>query len=414
MNENPSTVSAKRAIAVFRFLSSIPESIQRHVFNQILEDAFAQSEFFTREHALKDLCKSLKAHIFNVKDLNDVCEILFPKDISTVVSTVIQTGDFEKLEEELPIQLPGKLNMLQAFSYFRWSGDGELDLSNMIGSIEELIAALNGKVHAQEANDEYAFEKLGYLSLMLNSLERFEAGFADEKYRDIFVRWYCEGQILDVIFDTILNCKIISIKRWLWNHLVAGCEKNKTLCEVVNERWNEFRTFNNMLATEITFVTFELEEGYETAEPLGLPNDDVLNVLKLKNGFEILYNEFITMGILKRDETSLNDFKMIFSNPDEIKEVKRVVFHMKFKQRVTSLLSFLLSIYHRKAVKLEVKREFESRVRGCLKIMVGTKIEEESIETKRNRYSIDSDLYDEFIAILINKCGYKRQVIKHQ
>ena len=43
MNENPSTVSAKRAISVFRFLSSIPESIQRHVFNQILEDAFAKN-----------------------------------------------------------------------------------------------------------------------------------------------------------------------------------------------------------------------------------------------------------------------------------------------------------------------------------------------------------------------------------
>ena len=404
-------ISAKRAIAVFRFLSSLPESIQQHVFNQILEDAFAQSEFFTREHALNDLCTSLSVHVFNVKDMNDVCEILFPSDVSTMVSTVIQAGDFEKLEEELSIQLPGKLNMLQAFPYFRWSGNGELDLSNMIDSIEELIAARNRDVNAQVANDELAFEKLGYLSLMWSSLERFEDGFVDEKYRDIFVRWYCEGQILDVVFDTLLNCKIFSIKRWIWNHLVAECKKDRTLCEVVNDNWNEFRTFNKMLATEISFITIEKQEGYETVEPLGLPNDDVLNVLKLKNGFEILYNEFIKMGILKRDETSLNDFKMIFSNPDEIKKVKRVVFHMKFQKRATSLLSFLWD-YYRKAVKLE-KRDFERRARECLKIMIGTEVEEESKETERNRYSTDFNLLRELKTILIDKCGYKRQVLKH-
>lgn len=412
MNENPDVISAKRAIAVFRFLSSIPESIQQHVFNRILEDAFAQSEFFTREHALNDLCTSLSVHVFNVKDMNDVCEILFPSDVSTMVSTVIQAGDFEKLEEELPIQLPGKLNMLQAFPYFRWSGNGKLDLSNMIDSIEELIAARNRDVHAQVANDELAFEKLGYLSLMLNSLERFENGFADEKYRDIFVRWYCEGQILDVIFDTLLNCKVFSIKRWIWNYLVAECKKDKTLCEVVNERWNEFRTFNKMLAAEVSFVTIEKEEGFETAEPLGLPNDDVLNVLKLNNGFEILYNEFINMEILRRDETSLNDFKMIFSDPSETKEVKRVVFHMKYQKRTTGLLSFLWDIY-RKAVELN-KREFESRARRCLKIVEGTNIEEERKETERGRYNCDYKLIKEIKDILIKKCGYRKQVMKNK
>lgn len=409
MNENPDVISAKRAIAVFRFLSSIPESIQQHVFNRILEDAFAQSEFFTREQALIDLCTALSVHVFNVKDMNDVCEILFPSDVSTVVSTVIQTGDFEKLEKQ-PVQLPGKLNMLQAFPYFRWSGDGELDLSNMIDSIEELIAARNRDVHAQVANDELAFEKLGYLSLMMSSLERFEDGFVDEKYRDIFVRWYCEGQILDVIFDTLLNCKVFSIKRWIWNYLVAECKKDKTLCEVVNERWNEFRLFNKMLAIEMSFVTIEKQEGYETAEPLGLPNDDVLNVLKLKNGFEILYNEFINMGILKRDETSLNDFKMIFSNPNEYNEIKKVVFHMNKENRMASLLLFFSYIYDKDDSKEEQTR-FIEKAKENLKIMIiRTKEERESKGNLRNLYSNDDDLLSKLkVDILKEKCGYIRQ-----
>ena len=406
MNDNPVTIKAKRAISVFRFLSSIPKTLQHHMFYQIIEDANAQSEFLTYGRALRDLVTAISDHIFNDKETKKVCELLFPGNLSSKILTVIQTGDFKKLEDGSQMRLPEKKDILQVFAFFRWSGDGMLNLSNLIENVEELIAEVeNENTHINV--EESAFEKLGFLTLMSNTLERPKL----EK-KCLFIRWYCNGQILDVVFDTIMNCKITSIKRMLLNHVKAECMKDSILCEVVNERWNEFRTFNRMLAHEISFSTMEMQEDNEQVEPLGLPDKDVLKALETKkpvaedsldltDGFTKLFNELKNEGILKSEETSVTDFKKIFSNPDGVNKIKRVRFHMKKEKRVASLLIFFYQLYNIEAY--HGRSEFIEKVIERLQILITRNNEEiETKGNKRNIHAYDYDLDQRFRAIMIN------------
>ena len=411
MNDNAVTIKAKRAISVFRFLSSIPRDLQRHVFYQILVDSYAQSEFLTHGRALRDLVTAISTHIFNEEEIKKVCELLFPGKLSSKILTVIQAGDFEKLEDESQIRLPEIKDMLQVFAFFRWSGDGVLDLSNVIETVEDLIAEDENK-YSHISVEENAFEKLGFLTLMSNTLERLSGQSEKLKpeHKCLFVRWYCSGQILDVVFDTMLNSKVTTIKRMLLNHVEAECWNDSLLCEVVNERGNEFRAFNRMLAPEVTFVTMEKQEDDELVDPLGLPDEETLKALETKkpvaedssdtaDGFTRLFNELKNEGILKSDETSLNDFKRIFTHPDGINKIKRVRFHMKKEKRAASLLIFFYQLYNIEAY--HGRPEFIEKVIERLQILITRKKQE--IETKGNKRNIqayDHDLDQHFRALM--------------
>ena len=397
MNENSDIIKTKKAIAVFRFLYSIPEDILKHVFYQIIQDAYAQCEFLTRERAILHLAYAIDAHI-NINDggkIKKLCDILFPE--SVVISSVLLKRDFEKISNAYPQPLPEKSKMLQVFDFFRHKGHIE------IKPIEELLIATRSKSLTPLVT-ENVFDKLGFLTLMSSILEKRPS---TEHYQGLLIKWYCEGQILDVVFDTILNSNSFSIKRLLWNHLQNQCWKDCILCQLANERWNEFRTFNRMLASELDFKTAKKPEEEELVKPLGLPNKDVLQALEKKNGFFLLYNALKNMDILDPNETTLNDFKSIFSNLDEDNNtnIRRVRFHMTNERKAASLIVYFWEDFY-KTVYRGNSVEFYDDLRKCIRILVvRKKVEQDSSGKNTNIQNADTDLLKKFRDIL-RICGY--------
>ena len=405
MNQDLIRTNAKKAIAVFGFLSSIPNQLQKHVFYHIIEDAFAQSVFLTPHEATKELVTAVGAHIYFKKQEDVLLRHIFPNSTDEIVSA-LQKGEYDSSTDGLGLYLPEKRLMNDAFPYFKWNGDGKLDFSNMTTEVEELI-----KKHFDEQKPYYdeknAFEKLGFLTLMMNVNKHLKYSEHATKYRSLFFKWYCDGQILDVVFDTITKSQITSVKRELLDYITERCLKDRRLFEVVNITWNEYRTFYNMIANKITFKTEDTrvdDDAIERVKPLGLPDKDIYERMTQSDnyGFRCFYTYLVQNQILNRDETEDIDFINIFSDEKKNKTIKRVAFHLKYKYNVNDLFHFIWQWYTEHChINGEKKTDFFVRFKDCLKLLVlrEGKEEEKNWDTKHlNPIPGNKVLYDGLLA----------------
>ena len=202
-------VKAKNAVSVHRFLMSIPMDIQRHIFWQILGDAYSQSEFLPDEEALEQLVRALSAHYYEYKwPVSELCDNLFATETKELAA-ILQAGNLDQLSSALmaDLSLPSMKALFKEFRFFfiqdSLEGYTEGAVNNLESMIVEMLIQANNIDTKPKLN---AFEKIGYLTLMANIFsKRDHIDF--ELFISMFYRWYCEGQILDVIFDTIYNSK---------------------------------------------------------------------------------------------------------------------------------------------------------------------------------------------------------------
>ena len=364
-------------MAVFRFVSSISDRLQKHMFYHIIEDAYAQSFFMAPQVAMKDLVKAISAHICYKTNEERLLRELFANNTTEIV-TALNNGEHEGVTDGIKLELPDKRIMYDAFSYFKWGGDGEPDLSHMNEHIEMLITQFVEE-NKQKSEEENAFEKLGFLTLIINVNRRLSKEVLAVKYRSIFFKWYCDGQILDVVFDTMMKSKITSVKRELLNRITEGCLKDRILCEVVNTKWNEYRTFNDMISERTRFKTEDTHSddtdyAVERVEPLGQPDKDIFAKMKGINndGFKLIYSYLVENNYLNKEETKDFEFIDIFTDSKDNKRIKRVVFHLEFEYNVNNLFYFFWYWYYKDYCKNNklTKKEFFVKFKNCLKLMV--------------------------------------------
>jgi len=368
---------AKNAIAVHQFLASIPEDLQRHIFKQIIEDSFAQVELLPHRDACSQFLTALKCHMLEpINELcGKLCDLLFDESQRQEVIDAFRCDGLDKMAAIELSQLPEIGRIIRTFDFFSFRGGTDVAAANNLeGGIFFLLC--NSENLGDEVYVNNAFEGLGWLSLMENIFSKSDQS---RLFFTLFKRWYVDGQILDVVFDTICNSKIVSIKRKLWNHLVSKCLDDARLCEIVNRRWEEFVAFNNVLsfATSYKFETngrIDDNDDIEWVEPLFEMKNSDADYFKM---YSYLVND---INILKGDECSEEQFKDLFSARD--KRIKRVTFHVKNEKHCGALMALFYEMFKQNKSEFNsistaqefIEQKFRKSIK-CLMLKKGEVIE---------------------------------------
>ncbi len=239
------------AIDVFDFIVKLPSPLGEFIFKRIIEDAYYIASVQQFEKVKEQLIESICISFQSSKSVDPVCKYLgilnHYKEVDGLVSDT--DGLNKKLKEICRFsQLPPIEDLLLAYPCFSFQIPGD----DYIDNTRELI---RGRVmdiknyEGKSANNEFTgidncFVKLGYQTL-------FEKWFCDcisPNYNEMIFRWYCKGELIDSVFDTIFKSGATSVSRALWDLLVHKCEQQYYLSLITQQRFDYYRVISPKLA----------------------------------------------------------------------------------------------------------------------------------------------------------------------
>ena len=306
------------AIQVYSFFITLSPTLSKYIFGRILHDAYEVAYLHSTNLALTLLENVLKSNpnIENLKIkslLNKKWEHLPP------IKQLIQTYDcFDKNQyryeyREYP-ELWKRLSI-----YIKNNDDWDSIINETIPIEQNCFCKMEYIIAFQKWNIKYATKE-------------------DEEYLSDFdiqcFKWYCMGELIDIIFNIIYNSTQTDISHALLDKLKETCENNIIFSKVVQKRYDKYREIRPYLK-HIIFAPSGYNENNEVKKGLG-PIMDVIYVKNEKTAKEITDEQYkklfellcqkkpLDKDITFKKSAPLNPadyekFRTVFSN-DEVEE----------------------------------------------------------------------------------------------
>lgn len=235
-----------RAIEVFNFIMKLPSPWAEFVFKRIVDDSYAIASVLSKQKAKEYLILSICNTLQATQNIDPICSYLgvisHYKEVDKLVTDtdalrlkLIEVCNFE--------QIPNREGLILSYSCFSIPYAGDDYVENMWEMIRLKLMGILSKDRNDSAKEdclkEYCFLKLGYKTL----LEKWVCNCIPSSYDSILVKWYCDGELIDIILDTIFKCEVTSVSQGLWNHLVYNCEQNPYLSQIVQQRYDRYQRF---------------------------------------------------------------------------------------------------------------------------------------------------------------------------
>lgn len=243
------------AIEVFDFIVKLPSPLGEFVFKRITEDAYyiASVQQFdkVKEQLLESICISFQSS----QSVDPVCKYLgilnHYKEVDSLVTNTDKLN--QKFKEICRFdQLPPIEGLILSYPCFSYQIYGEDYLDNTRELIRGRIMERGEDEAYRTLNDltevNNCFIKLGYQTLF----EKWFCKCLPKKYDDIIFRWYCKGELIDTILDTIFKSGVTSVSRSLWELLVHKCEQYYYLSKITQQRYDYYR----VISPEIAYYEF--------------------------------------------------------------------------------------------------------------------------------------------------------------
>ena len=310
----------KTANEVFGFLIGLPQILSRFVFQQIVKEAYAIAQYQLKEDVIKQLSTALsRSYSFAAPDsateyLSSYTGIEKSKLINEMIidgnklSAVLSEGSYDRLFHND--------NLIRACECFTFKG---INCNELEGErwerLENIIKTDKGKDMLLSGNclceSENCFFKLGYETQYLKD---------EEEYDKLIFRLYCNGEILDTIFECIWENNNNLISQALYNRLLDECKINKFLSKITEYRYNYLRINikNGWLYREFPYIEEEKKTGIKG---LGIiPEKDDKFYHDIASKYTLLYQNLNDPenGMDMDKEMKNSDFIKMLSNDENV------------------------------------------------------------------------------------------------
>ena len=244
------------AIEVFDFILKLPSPLGEFVFKRIIEDAYfiASVQQFdkVKEQLIESICNSFQSS----QSVDPVCRYLgilnHYKEVDSLVTDT--DGLNKKIKEickldQLP-QIEGLILTYPCFSY-QINGDDYLDNTRELVRVRvmEREERKGNTIVKDLTENDNCFIKLGYQTLF----EKWVCNCLPSNYNEMVFRWYCKGELIDSVLDTIYKSGATSVSRSLWELLVHKCEQHFYLSKITQQRFDYYR----IITPELTYYDFK-------------------------------------------------------------------------------------------------------------------------------------------------------------
>lgn len=375
------------ATSTYRFLVLLSQNpiLYSFVFRQGVLTSYAMADMFTGKERMEMFYKALIMHSDCTRDIAPIVELISPSDeLKDTVKDAFRKGDCDKLIEICSGTLPEVQRMCQAREAFcvgkqlqdpsrisEWSQHVENKLRDAYAYDPQFVERETLSVHNQNC-----FNALGFCSLFLNWM----SDQLGHDYDNVFFRWYCKGEVLDYVFDTITRCGNTSVSRSLFRLLRNVAKNDPTLSEHVQHRFDEYRLYYNV--PDFKFESYSLPDYDEDmVEPLG--ELEGVNVYSL-------YTNLITNNIIKPENCWAERFTKLFVSTENGERVRPVTMNFDNQKQLNA---FVRLTYNHMKVKGD-KEDFLRRARNAIVCDNGNKF----ITLSRNPFRTESTEPNDLIA----------------
>lgn len=309
----------KTANAVFGFLTGLPQILSRIIFQRIVQEAYEIAQYQLKEDMVNQLSAALSSSytFFAPESAIEYLSAYTGIERSKLINETI--NDANKLSaalSERPYErLLNQDNLVRACECFTFK---KLDCDELGGErwdrLENMIKANNGKEFLLAGDSfcesENCFFKLGYETQYLKD---------EEEYDKLIFRLYCNGEILDTIFECIWENNNNLISQALYQRLLNECKTNKHLSKIAENRYNYLRINikNNWLYREFPY---EKEIRRTGIKGLGIiPGKDDKSYHDIVPKYHLLYKILHeTEGMDMDKEMVLRDFINMLTNNNNV------------------------------------------------------------------------------------------------
>ncbi len=339
----------EKAFSTYLFFSKLPSPLSSIVFKRIIDDSYCIASSLPKATRLDSVIEGISNAID--LDCDDFSPLLDYLQIRVVekndIDSTISKNDRGRIKKALNSKvtlrgLPAKENLVDSFPCFSQTVLDNDVIPNYKEIVRNRLTAFSLKYGNQFFESPMPlkirpFQTLGYKTL-------FNEWFNDETDRQIdllLFRWYCKGDLLCIVLDTIFRGESTSISRVMWKYLNDACEKDPYLREITQEQYEEYRIFVPSVPPH-EFV-FKGKKPLETdAESLGLfptlprvVRKQRINGYLNENEIFALYEKLIENGFLDRNETPFEAFSKVFSG--EGRCARPIKWHGQQKELATFL-----------------------------------------------------------------------------
>lgn len=336
-----------KAWSVYRFLSRMPQSLSLFIYKQIIDDALKVASVFPADEAFSQMVHAVCAHFEGeCEDITPLYAICGLEDID--IEEYVESR--EELAETIMAKnaqriIPDSSMFFLAYPCFKAPDVDWQFVKEVMACMSSKLALLvvDGRIMKSDSTSKMnQFDYLGYLTF-------FHRWYSKETTADedtLFYRWYCEGELLDIVLDAVFKSGVTLISRNLWAHICKECEKDPSLSELFNARYSNYRHYNPTVG-EYEFLYLGAEGKGEDSFTSSLPRI----VRHGEKGFMdneqmiMLYNRLCSGGFINHESTSFKNFSQVFSGPGHL--ARRIVW---CKSQV-QLATFLAECWGHKANK---------------------------------------------------------------
>lgn len=268
-----------RAVAVYRFLLSLPDSIARTVFSAVVDDAYEIAEVMDLDAVYGSLAKSLLENCYSeyLGDIGSMDQFLdadgysFIDTLNEYVSRIdnecIENANLlmatlaDVLMNRHPKTLPDRLCLVRSYPMFTIGDISEFDgvekenkpgvKQDVENRIREGLRRINGEYEKLEVDfpmDSDCFYSLGYITfpIMCSTRQMHLLSSSDKIIREQvnlqtarIYKWYCKGEVLDYVIEAFKRAKSRALIDRMWEIFTKTCMKDRAFKDVFQDRFDK-------------------------------------------------------------------------------------------------------------------------------------------------------------------------------
>lgn len=315
------------AIEVSKLVSSLPSPLDAFVFRQILMNGYAVCAVIPQQEAVQQLieaaCMSFSTSndpqpfmklLVNMNDFNsdrfkqvEHCldeivdnSMLARQRLAEILNEVKNQESFPQLE--------------QVFSLYRIFSQPVSRAVYVEGlrvplrkKLTELIQK-NPLMAVEPLEDEpNAFKYLGFQTFLLTWCFSSESC---KRLDHLFFRWFCKGELLDIILDTMANCQSHFIRQSFMDLLIDWSKNDSRLTSILQQRYDRYLTCSTQLPPhhfESTVNSFSIKQEGKVGAL-----DCIEGLQKGKSYEDALQALYTQLSLLKKIECTSDTFSTAF------------------------------------------------------------------------------------------------------
>ena len=342
----------ERAFSVYLFLSTLPSPLAEFTFRQVIEDAYNSALILPTEirieKVIEGTCDAVNWESDSFDALLEYLGVSQSIDKEQIDFTIGRNSKEQLLDKMKALlhkrkELPPREGLMAAYANFSPDGFfGEESLVSYKGIIREKLVQVYDPVlldNSSFALSSDPFEILGYKTFFFNWCADERQATHDKD--SLFFRWYCDGDLLSLVFDVIFRGPVTAVSRAMWRHLIEKCESDYYLKDIAQKQYDEYRTFNPALPPYEFLYKGGDAPGAEGEESRYFPALPKIKISE-ENGYLTeqqlfnLYGQLLIRGYIDNIETPFDAFKRVFSGEG------RIASPIKWNGQQKALASFLM------------------------------------------------------------------------